>query len=318
MEPNFFIAGAPKAGTTSLYSYLDQHPQIYMSPIKEPSYFASELRPKNFHPRLQPRMQREVENVRQYLAGPMTEKRFGGPVVDWQSYLRLFQNAREGQAIGEASASYLWSPTAAKNISDRIPGAKIVIILRDPAERAYSQYLQAVSEGLVRRSFHEQMRQSMKASDGPFDVLNPLLELGLYSEQVQRYLRVFPSPNVKIYLYEDYRGNPKDTLADLFRFLSVDPSFQPDMTVRMMEPHVPQFVTAAYFLKRYGLWQQAKRWSPRFLQPAFRAAAFRKRASLGLSSQDRRALQEYYREDILRLSAVLDRDLGAWLARPRP
>src|ERR1022692_3981582 len=115
MEPNFFIVGAPKAGTTSLCSYLGQHPQIYMSPIKEPSYFASELRPENFHPRFQPRMKREVENVRQYLSGPMTEQRFGGPVVEWESYLRLFQNARQGQAIGEGSASYLWSASAAGN-----------------------------------------------------------------------------------------------------------------------------------------------------------------------------------------------------------
>jgi hypothetical protein len=314
MLPSFFIVGAPKAGTTSLYSYLDQHPQIYMSPIKEPSYFASELRPENFHPRFQPRMLREVENVRQYLAGPMAEKRFGGPVVDWESYLRLFQDAREGQAIGEASASYLWSASAAANISARIPRARIVMILRNPAERAYSQYLQAVSEGLVRHSFRDQMRQSMKSGTDPFDVLNPLLEFGLYSEQVQRYLRLFPAANVKIYLYEEYLRNPKETLADLFRFLSVDPQFQPDMTRRMMEPHVPQSVTVAYFLKRYGLWQQVKRWSPRFLQGALRAAAFRKRTRLAMDVRDRQELQEYYRADVLRLSDLLGRDLGAWLS----
>ena len=254
-----------------------------------------------------------MENVRQYLAGPMTEKRFGGPVVDWESYLRLFQKAREGQAVGEASASYLWSASAAGNISARLSEARIVMILRDPAERAYSQYLQAVSEGLVRHSFGEQVRLSLKGRGGPFDVLNPLLEFGLYSGQVKRYLQVFPARNVKIYLYEDYRRNPEETLADLFRFLSVDPSFQPDMTRRMMEPHVPQFVRAAYFLKRYGLWQRVKRWSPRFLERALRAAAFRKRASLTLGSEDRRTLQAYYRDDILRLSGLLGRDLGAWL-----
>jgi hypothetical protein len=234
--------------------------------------------------------------------------------VDWESYSRLFHNAREGQAIGEASASYLWSASAAANISTRIPGARIVMILRDPAERAYSQYLQAVSEGLVRHSFHEQMRQSMNRGSGPFDVLNPLLEFGLYFEQVQRYLRLFPAQNVKIYIYEDYLRNPNETLADLFRFLSVDPRFQPDMTRRMMEPHVPQSVTAAYFLKRYGLWRQVKRWSPRFLQGALRAAAFRKRASLAMNARDRQELQEYYRADILRLSGLLGRDLGAWLS----
>lgn len=314
MLPSFFIVGAPKAGTTSLYSYLDQHPEIYMSPIKEPSYFAAELRPENFHPRFQPRMLLEVENVRQYLAGPLTEKRFGGPVVDWESYLRLFHNAHEGQAIGEASASYLWSASAAQNISARIPGARIVMILRNPAERAYSQYLQAVSEGLVQYSFREQMRQSMNSGGGPFDILNPLLEFGLYSEQVPRYLRLFPAQNVKIYLYEDYLRHPKETLAELFRFLLVDPGFHPDMTRRMMEPHVPKSVTAAYFLKRYGLWQQVKRWSPRFLQGALRAAAFRKRTSLAMDVQDRQELQEYYRADIVRLADLLGRDLGGWLS----
>jgi hypothetical protein len=314
MQPNFFIVGAPKAGTTSLDSYLDQHPQIYMSPIKEPSHFASELRPENFHPRFRPQIQSEMESLRQYLAGPMTEKRFGGPVVDWENYRRLFQNAREGQAIGEASASYLWSATAAGNISTRIPRAKIVMILRDPAERAYSQYLQAVSGGLVHRSFGEQVRLSLKDKNEPFDVLNPLLEFGLYYDQVKRYLQVFPAGNVKIYLYEDYKRNPKETLADLFRFLSVDPGFHPDMTRRMMEPHVPQFVKAAYFLKRYGLWQRVKRWSPRFLERPLRAAAFRKRANLALSPEDRQTLQAYYRDDILRLADLLNRDLGAWLS----
>ncbi|HEX5431187.1 MAG TPA: sulfotransferase, partial [Bryobacteraceae bacterium] len=106
--PTFFLIGAPKAGTTSLYHYLDQHPQIYMSPIKEPSYFASELRPENFHPRIKLQMRREMEDVRRYLRGAMTEKRFGGPVADWEDYLKLFENAREA-VRGEASASYLWS-----------------------------------------------------------------------------------------------------------------------------------------------------------------------------------------------------------------
>jgi hypothetical protein len=313
MQPNFFIVGAPKAGTTSLYSYLDQHPQIYMSPIKEPSYFASELWPENFHPRFQPRMLRELEDVRKYLEGPMTQQRFGGPVTDWESYLRLFRGAHEGQAIGEASVSYLWSASAAVNISTRIPGAKIVMILRDPAERAYSQYLQAVSEGLVHRSFGEQIRLSMNSRAGQFDVLNPLLEYGVYSEQVQRYARLFPAENIKIYLYEDYRRHPKNTLADLFRFLSVDPGFQPDMAGRRMEPNVPQLVTAAYFLKRYGLWRQVKRWSPRFLHGSLRAAALRKRSSLALKVEDRRELRQYYREDTLRLAGLLGRDLGAWL-----
>lgn len=313
MEPNFFIVGAPKAGTTSLYHYLDQHPQIYMSPIKEPSFFASELRPENFHPRFREQLLRERENVRQYLAGPMTEKRFGGPVEDWHSYQRLFQNARAGQAIGEASASYLWSPTAARNIAAKIPHARIVMILRNPADRAYSQYLGAVNDGLVRRSFREQLRLSRGSTSALFDVLNPMLEFGLYAPQVERYLQAFPKRNLKVILYEDYRGWPAATLSDLFAFLGIDARFQPDFSRRMMEPHVPHFVTAAYFLKRYGLWQRVKEWSPPPLQRILRRSVFRKRSRLALSPEDRRALQEYYRGDIVQLSQVIDRDLSAWL-----
>jgi hypothetical protein len=314
MEPNFFIVGAPKAGTTSLYHYLDQHPEIYMSPIKEPSYFASELRPENFHPRFRARMLREQDNVRRYVSGPMAKKRFGGPVVDWESYLGLFRNARDCQPAGEASASYLWSASAAGNIAARIPRAKIVMVLRDPAERAYSQYLRVVSDGLVRHSFREQVQLSLKGEGGPFDVLNPLLEYGLYSAQVGRYLGAFPADNIKIYLYEDYRRDPADTVADLFQFLGVDASFRPNMSRQMMVPHVPRFVTAAYFLKRYGLWERAKQWRPRILDRGLRAAAFQKRKNLSMSPEDRTVLREYYRDDIVRLSKMLQRNLDAWLA----
>ena len=79
--PNFFIAGAPKSGTTSLYHYLDQHPQIYMSPIKEPHYFAPEIRMERLSERLRERAERDARALREYLDGPMREKRFGGPVT---------------------------------------------------------------------------------------------------------------------------------------------------------------------------------------------------------------------------------------------
>src|SRR5882762_3511359 len=122
--PNFFIVGAPKAGTTSLYWYLDQHPQVYMSPIKEPNYFAAEIREENFDPKL------DTRGLREFLSGPMREKRFGGIVADWEDYLRLFASANNESALGEASVAYLWSPTAPQRIAGRIPDAKILVMLR--------------------------------------------------------------------------------------------------------------------------------------------------------------------------------------------
>src|SRR3954468_25016760 len=101
--PNFFVVGAPKAGSTSLYHYLDQHPQVYMCPIKEPNYFASEIRPNNVSEELQGRLRRDIDALKAYLNGPMSEHRFGGMVVEWEDYLKLFENFEEEIAIGEAS-----------------------------------------------------------------------------------------------------------------------------------------------------------------------------------------------------------------------
>ncbi len=120
--PNFFIVGAPKAGTTSLYYYLDQHPQVYMSAIKEPHFFAPEVREENFDPELRRGISRATGGLREFLSGPMRRKRFSGIVTDWEDYLRLFGGADGELALGEASACYLWSPTAAEQIASQDSG----------------------------------------------------------------------------------------------------------------------------------------------------------------------------------------------------
>ena len=313
MEPNFFIAGAPKCGTTSFYDQLDRHPQIYMSPIKEPCYFASELRVENFSEELQPQLRRESETLREYLRGPMTSKRFGGPVTEWEDYLLLFRNVRDETAIGEASVSYLWSQTAARNIAGRIPDAKILLLLRNPVDRAFSQYLQAVSSGLVRRSFRQQIAAGMKSAPSKFGVLNPFLEFGAYSDQVKRFLDVFPRKHILIHIYEDMRSNPARAMAETLSFLGVDAEWVPDGSARFMEPRVPRTIAVANILKKRGIWQQTAHLIPESLRPALRRAVHRPRASLTVDPADRACLQNYYREDILTLEHLLNRDLHSWL-----
>jgi Sulfotransferase family len=234
MLPNFFLAGAPKAGTTSLYHYLDQHPQVFMSPIKEPNYFASEIRAENFSEELQVKIRRDFEELRQYLDGPMSEKRFGALGLEWEDYLKLFRNARGEKAIGEASVCYLWSESAARNIFARVPNARILMILRDPAERAFSQYMQWVTKGVIGCSFREQVEKSLRSAGGKFQLMQPFLEMGLYYEQVKRYLELFPRGNIHIRLYEDRQG-----VADVLRFLDVDAEFVPDMSRRHLTGRVP-------------------------------------------------------------------------------
>jgi hypothetical protein len=315
--PNFFIVGAPRAGTTSLYSYLDQHDQVYLSPIKEPNYFAFELRPENFSEEARPRIVREMRAIEEYLSGDMRERRFGGLVSSWESYLKLFKNVADEIAIGEATPCYLWSPSAARNIAERIPHAKIVINLRNPIDRAFSQYLQMVAEGLIRRSFRELIRANLRFEKKQFGPEWPLLEFGRYHEQIKRYADEFPRSQIHISFYEDLQHAPGALVSDLFRFLGVDPGFAADTSQRHHEPRIAKLAGTAYFLKKWRVWPYLRNLAPRPLGPRLRSLILRSRASLTMEPADRAFLADYYRADIEKLSVLVRRDLTGWLAPER-
>ena len=316
--PNFFIVGAPKAGTTSLYHYLAQHPDVYMSPIKEPNYFAEEIRLGNIDENWQGWARREDQALRQYLSGPMQEKRFGGIVSDWSDYVKLFRNVKGQKAIGEASVCYLWSQTAARNIALAAPDAKIIMVLRDPAQRAFSQYKQAVANGLVGKSFRELIRSNLDSASlnkktDKFALLHPFLEFGLYYEQVKRFLELFQAANVRIYLYEDFRQATAETVADIFRFVGVDRHFRPDMSEKHLQARMPRFLWVSHVLKQNKLWYPLKNLVPSSLRPAVRHGVFRKPKAVEMDPDDRARLIDYYHDDTFRLSTLIGRDLYEWL-----
>jgi hypothetical protein len=311
--PNFFIVGAPKAGTTSLYAYLDQHPQIYLSPLKEPHFFSAEFRPDNFEVEARPRVATEMKALAAYLAGDLRAKKFGGFVTAWEDYLRLFRNATDEVALGEATPVYLWSPTAARNIAARVPHAKVVMILRDPVERAFSQYLQMLAAGATRRSFRAEIDACLRSTSRKLDAAWSMLEFGLYYEQVTRYLREFPPARVHVALYDDLQRAPQRLLAQVFEFLAVDVGFAPDLSRRHHEPAVPKLATAAYWLKKAGVWPRARAMLPAALRTKMRSLLARPRADLEMRPEDRAFLADYYRDDVAKLAALLGRDLTAWL-----
>ena len=311
-RPSFFIVGAPKAGTTSLYRYLNQHPQIYMSPVKEPCYFASEVRLEHFSREFESTARKKSRQLCEYLEGPMSGVDPGGIVAGWDAYLKLFKNVDGETAIGEASVCYLWSPTAAANIRSRIPQAKIIMILRDPAERAFSQYLQYAANGLVRRSFREQIECSARNTRHEFNTLYPFLEYGLYYGQVKAYLDLFPCANVRIYLYEEAWCDPLRFLKTIFEHLNVDPEFRADVSRRSLERRVPRLVTSHYVLRQFGITPRLRTLIPRPIREGVRTALFESQG-LRMDPADRSYLCDYYRDDVEKLSSLLDRDLGAWL-----
>jgi len=311
--PSFFIVGAPKTGSTSLHHYLDQHPEIYMSPVKEPCYFASEVRLEHFSREFESSFKSSSRRLGKYLAGPMSGVDPGGIVSTWEDYLKLFKNVKGEVAIGEASVCYLWSRTAAANIHSRIPEAKIVMILRDPAERAFSQYMQYAANGLVRRSFREQIECSARNTRHEFNTLYPFLEYGQYYAQVKAYLDLFPHTNVRIYLYEEAWTDPPRFLASIFEHLNVDPAFRADVSRRSLQLRAPRALIGYYFLRKSGIAPRLKRLVPKTVREGVRRCLFQTRDSLRIAAPDRRYLCDYYRDDVQKLSSLLDRDLGAWL-----
>src|SRR5215203_3559900 len=168
--PNFLIIGAMKSGTTALYYYLEQHPEIYMSPVKEPNFFSSQGQ------------QNAVDAV-----------------TNIGAYQHLFKGASDEKAIGEASHSYLYEPGAATAIRRYIPEAKLIAILRNPIERAYSHFLHMVRSGTEPLDDFTQALQEKEAVGVHKErTFQDYIGRGLYYEQLRRYFGTFPREQVKV------------------------------------------------------------------------------------------------------------------------
>src|SRR2546430_3395564 len=159
--PNFFLVGAAKSGTTSLYAALGAHPQIFLSRLREPHFFST------------------FEVARQ-------TARLHGIVRDEGRYLELFRDAASEPVVGEGSTSYLWDAAAPERIAHSAPGAKIVAILRDPVVRAYSHYLNDVREGIESRAFVDAVAAELEHPDSA-RWPSAYVGFGRYGEQLLRY-----------------------------------------------------------------------------------------------------------------------------------
>jgi hypothetical protein len=311
--PNFFIAGAPKAGTDALYYDLDQHPEIYMSPLKEPCYFSREIRLENFHPSVRTQMQRLSEDTRQYFEDGVPYKRFGGIVSSSRDYDQLFSRVTDQKAIGEGSVCYLWSKTAPYSIASDIPNARIIIVLMDPAERAFQQYLKSVSDGTVGHSFGKHLELAMNPEAG-INVYNPFLAFGSYTEQLRRYMKCFSPHQLNISLYEDLLADHSAWFSGLLSFLEVDNSFVPREVEVPSKPHASRFIAIQHALHLHKLRNVAVGTLPTSVKTFAKRVTYTKADKLPeLQSRDRATLIDYYRSDILQLQDLIRRDLSAWL-----
>ncbi|MES0873945.1 sulfotransferase family protein [Sinimarinibacterium thermocellulolyticum] len=211
--PNTFIVGAAKAGTTSLHHYLGQHPQVFMSAWKEPHHFADiTIDPNKSH------------MMRRY--------------ADERAYQALFAKAGDRPVVGEASPSYLWDPQAAARIRARVPHARIIVLLRDPVQRAFSHYWMDVREGLQTQAPLKAFRDDYALPGKRWGGKGHLyVELGFYARQLARFYEAFPAPQIRVYLFDELRSRPQAVLVDLATFLGIDPA--PMSAIDTSEPLNP-------------------------------------------------------------------------------
>lgn len=205
--PDFLVVGAAKAGTTAFFEALGRHPKVHLPPVKEPRYFlASDPKCPVF-------------------TGPGDAQLSALFVRRESDYRALFGGAGAGQVTGEASVAYLWAPWVPGRLVREVGAAKLMVLLRDPADRAYSSWLHQRREGnepLAR--FADALDAERERVTAGWSFLFHYADRSRYATQLSRYLAVWPTERLKIWLYEDWVSRPAEVLAEAWAYLGIDPA----------------------------------------------------------------------------------------------
>ena len=206
--PNTFVVGAAKAGTTSIWHYLRQHPDVFVSPVKEPHF---------------------------YSRGGMPG---ASGIKDPDAYSALFAEARDELVVAEASPSYLWDPETPHRVLAASPEARIIVSLREPVGRAHSHYLTHLRSGLERRTFLDAARAELEAEPRIDAVPPPYVARGRYPEQLARWLDAF-GDRVLVVFFEEFTHDARAVMRDTFAFLGVDADVSDRLDVSVHNAYKP-------------------------------------------------------------------------------
>ena len=300
--PDFLVIGAGKSGTTSLNNYLKQHPQVFMCLRKEPNFFALEIpHPDDY----------ELQSSRDY---------YYQSVSDIDEYQKLFQGAREDQLLGEVSNTYLNSELACDRIQHYLPGAKLIAILRHPAERLYSRYYHLVREDVLDNLTWDQLfdrnTEWWKRQD--------LVDEGFYYKHLKRYYDNFPAENIMPVLYEDFTEKTGEVVREIFKFLEVDTDADVDTeTVYNKSGEVKNESVNKVVGQNSGPIRALRNLAPGLHKKlkssplANRLLYYFRNKNLEKPSMPadlrKKLIEEIYREDIEKLQKLIGKDLSHWL-----
>lgn len=300
-KPNFFVIGAAKAGTSSLWNYLNQHPEIFMSPKKEPGFFAPE-----------------------WPGNPSEEK-----------YLSLFKGAHPAhRRVGEASTMYLSCPGTAQRIQEYskkhgVENLKFIAMLRNPLDRAYSLYNWQVQEGYEYASTFEkalEYEEARKEMDFPNSKLTGgykynylYYHSGLYSSQLQEYFDLFGKENVMVLIFEEFIQTPADTLKEIFAFMGLEEKdYQPDLTIQnpSYDIYSPRLQFMLRRLNQTLVESPPMRWfirSKKYRDFLISLGLKKNQKPPKLSTEVRQKLLQKNMAEIRRLETLLGKDLSIWM-----
>lgn len=298
MKPNFIVAGAAKAGTTNLYNFLKQHPDIFIPERKECRYF-SQIGDKRRNP----------------FTGKTTA--YSDVINNAQRYYALFEN-QTAKAAGDISPDYLYyhRETAAKIKSELGTDTKIIIILRNPVERAFSNYLHQIREEETQASFEEVLEAEKQSKDPSTWYSFNLLQSSLYFEAVKTFTRTFK--NTEVLIFEEFIRNQDKNLKDICRFLEVDPDFQFGEAETRNKTGAPKNKFLNHILLgNVPFRKQIKQFMMLFVDEKKMIDKIHKAKEKNLykpqmNPDTRNSLTEYFSDDIGKLEKLLNRNLSVW------
>ena len=295
MQPNFIIVGVARCGTTSLFHYLNQHPEIGMSKVKEPKYFSSlDL------------------NLPQKGVGDVTV--FSKVIANEMDYNKLFEGLEKYRAIGEGSSDYFYyHKTVIPQLKDKLGDVKIIVCLRNPVERAFSAYSNLLRDSREELSFSEGLKLEKERIDNNWDWMWHYKKGGLYAEALEHYQKEFT--NVKVIFFSDLESNPQDVLNDTFSFLGVNTDVLIDVSTRYSHSGKPRSKMVSLLTSRktpliFRAREITLKLIPRKYLEKIASKLFKKDS---IDSKAYLELKSFFKEDILKLQRLVNRDLKNWL-----
>lgn len=313
---NLFIVGAAKAGTTSLYHYLNQHEDIEMLSIKEPNYFSSsDIVYNDFLKEIKVNYEFDLKQGLNDICNLNNELDFHKAYIQSEKeYNCLVQRIKGNRIIGEASTTYLYSKDAAKNIYEYNPNSKIIIILRDPISRAYSHFNMNLQIGLNKKQdFYDDLIYDYSNQNKGWCISNLYIELGMYHDQVKRYIDQFGKDNVKLLFFEDMIKDTHDTVNNITSFLNIKELASFESEAKNISK-VPKNRILFNLLKKTYKTLNISRDSS--IKNLIKEKLLTQKMKPLLKEDSINFIQEKVREDVRKLSKLIDIDLEKkWISK---